>query len=359
MKRRHGIASMAGVAVVALALTACASGDSSSSASEQVPADETQTLQMLNYSGWMGENNVADFEAENPQITIDQSDLPSGGVGGITTLLRENSGAYDFALLGAVSAGTAEAQGILADFDASSVENLSNVSDEYLEAYPWGIPLEQGKVGIIYRTDKISDPPTSWAELFERLPEFAGRVAFPDYDLDVFSIALLALGYDINTDDTTQLEEAAALITEAKPYLKAFTSSDIITALDDDSVDLVVGYDYTTAGVLGVYENIGWIAPSEGLPAYLDGWTAFSDSTHQAATLEFMNSMLDLENYADFINTTGASYIIPEVEPYLDSSILDNPALAYDPDVTVHYEQYVSGEINAKRAELWEQIKAS
>lgn len=350
---------MAGAALLAVSIAACTADDGSSSAGEQVPLEETQTLQMLNYSGWMGENNVADYEEANPQITINQSDLPSGGVGGIITLLRENSGAYDFALLGSVSAGTGAAQGILADFDASAVPNLANMPDEYQEAYPWGIPLEQGKVGIIYRTDRIADPPTSWIELFERLPEFDGRVAFPDYDLDVFAMALLALGEDINTDDPAKLEEAAELITEAKPHLRAFMSSDIIRSLNDGTVDIAVGYDYTTAGVLGVDENIGWIAPSEGVPAYLDGWPIFADSTHQPATLDFMNFMLDLENYADFINTTGAAYLIPEVEPLLDASSVDNPALAYDPNVIVHYEQFVSGEINAKRAELWEQIMAS
>jgi spermidine/putrescine-binding protein len=344
---------------MAVSLAACATGSTSEGAGEQVPLEDEQTLQMLNYSGWMGEGNVSGYEAENPQVTINESDIPSGGVGGIVTLLRENSGAYDFALLGSVSAGTADAQGILADFHAADVPNLENVPQEYRDAYPWGIPLEQGKVGIIYRTDTVQDPPTSWAELFERLPEFDGRVAFPDYDLDVFSMALLAMGEDINTDDPAILEEAAAMITEAKPHLRAFMSSDIISALNDGSVDIAVGYDYTTAGVLGVDPNIGWIAPSEGVPAYLDGWPIFADSTHQPATLDFMNYMLDLENYADFINTTGAAYLIPEVEPLLDPSIVENEALAYDPDVTVHFEQFVSGEINAKRAELWEQIKSS
>lgn len=358
MKTGRTIIAAVGTAALAASLVACA-GTGDGGGGEAVPADAEQTLQMLNYGGWMGAENVSSFEAENPNITVNQADLPSGGVGGILTLLRENSGAYDFALLGTIGAGTSAQQGILADFDPASVPNLSMIEPQFQEAYPWGIPLEQGKVGIIYRSDMVENPPQSWAELFERMPEFSGRVAFPDYDNDVFSVALLALGYDINTENLDELQEAADLVISVKPHIKAFLGSDVIKTLADGTVDIVVGYDYNTAESFGVDDTIDWIAPSEGMPGYIDGWVAFKDSPRQAATTEFMNFVLDLEQYADFINTTGASYLTPEVEPLLDPSIRDNPALAFDPDVKVVYLEAVNGETNAKRAELWEQIKAS
>lgn len=357
MKTGRTIIAAVGTAALAASLVACAgTGDGGG---EAIPADAEQTIQMLNYGGWMGADNVSAFEAENPNITVNQADLPSGGVGGILTLLRENSGAYDFALLGTIGAGTSAKQGILADFDPASVPNLAMIEPQFQEAYPWGIPLEQGKVGIIYRSDMVENPPQSWAELFERMPEFSGRVAFPDYDNDVFSVALLALGYDINTENLDELQEAADLVISVKPHIKAFLGSDVIKTLADGTVDIVVGYDYNTAESFGVDDTIDWIAPTEGMPGYIDGWVAFKDSPRLAATTEFMNFVLDLEQYADFINTTGASYLTPEVEPLLDPSIRDNPALAFDPDVKVVYLEAVNGETNAKRAELWEQIKAS
>jgi len=353
MKTARKVIALAAASALAVSLASCAGGDAPSGG-EQIPLDADQTLQMLNYGGWMGASNVESFEAEHPNVTINQSDLPSGGVGG-----RENSGAYDFAMLGSMGAGTSAEQGILADFDAAAVPNLSNIESRFVEAYPWGIPLEQGKVGIIYRSDKIADPPTSWKELFERMPELSGRVAFPDYDTDTLGIALLALGYDLNTENLDELEEAAELVISVKPHIKAFLGSDVIKALTDGTVDLVVSYDYNTAESFGVDPTIEWVAPSEGLPGYIDGWVAFKDSPRQAATTEFMNWVLDLEQYADFINTTGASYLTPDVEPLLDPSIRDNPALAYDPDVQVFYLVAVNGETNAKRSELWERIKAS
>ena len=357
MKTGRTIIAAVGTAALAASLVACAGP--STGGGEAVPLDAEQSLQMLNYGGWMGENNVSAFEAEYPNITINQADLPSGGVGGILTLLRENSGAYDFAMLGSMGAGTSAKQEILAEFDPASVPNLANIAPQFQEAYPWGIPLGQGKVGVVFRSDEVVDPPTSWAELLARMAGFSGRVAFPDYDTDVLAIALLALGYDINTENLDELQEAADLVISVKPHLKAFLGSDVIKSLTDGTVDIVVGYDYNTAESFGVDDTIDWIAPSEGMPGYLDGWVAFKDSPRQAATTEFMNFVLDLEQYADFINTTGASYLTPDVEPLLDPSIRDNPALAFDPDAKVFYLKAVSGETNAKRAELWEQIKAS
>jgi spermidine/putrescine transport system substrate-binding protein len=356
ISRRGFLTGAGGVSMMGL-LAACSS---SGGASTALSAKATQTLVMLNYSGWMGKNTVSAFQKQSPKVKITQKDLPSGGGGGIQTLIKQNPGSYDFALLGNGSAKSVNNAKILNDFDAAKVPNLSNIPDKFQKAFPWGMPLEQGKVGIIYRKDLIDSPPTSWKQLFDQMSgSLSGKVLLPNYDADVFSIALLALGHDINTASTTKVDAAADLVINAKPDIKAFVDSDRIKSLKSGAATVAVGYDYDTAGVLGVDDTIGWIAPSEGTPAYLDGWVMFDQSEHQAAVYSFMDFILEPANYADFINNTGASYLMPTAESKISKDITGNEALALDLSLNVVYEQYVSGEVQAYRDNLWEKIQAA
>lgn len=332
-----------------------ANGDSTA----ETPSGDSAKITMLNYPGWMGASEVANFEAANPSIEVVEADLPEGGSGAIVTSVRQNPEGQDFALLGLTTAETVANADVVAQITIENVPNLANMPQEFRDAFEWGIPVEQGKVGIIYRKDLVSNPPTSWKEFFEMLPEYSGQVTLPNYDIDVFAIACLALGYDINTGDPDELQAAADLIIEAKPHLKAFLDSGLIDNLSDGSSVMAVGYDYETAAVFGENEDIVWLAPSEGVPAYLDGWVAFNTSENLDAVYEFMNFHLAPENYADFINTTGASYLMPDIESLLDPSIVENPALSLQPDVKIHYERFTGGETNQLRNELWEKIQAS
>ncbi len=355
ISRRGFLSSTAGMTALGL-LAACSGSDSGG----EVSAAAKQTLTMLNYSGWMGENTISAYQKQSPKVTINQKDLPSGGAGGIMTLIRQNPKSYDFVLLGNGSAKLSYDSDVLAEFAESKVPNLANIPEKFRQAYPWGMPLEQGKVGIIYRKDLLDSPPTSWAELFEETTgSLQGKVLFPNYDGDVFAMALLALGYSNSTGDEGEISKAADLVIKAKPGIKAFVDSDRIKSLKNGSASVVIGYDYDTAGTLGVDDTIGWIAPSEGTPAYLDGWCLFDESEHQEAVYDFMNFILEPANYADFINATGASYLMPSAEDQISEEITGNEALALDLDLDVQYGDYVSDEVRALKSELWQKIKTS
>ncbi|NKZ73886.1 extracellular solute-binding protein [Rhodococcus hoagii] len=221
------------------ALSACGGGSGDS---------DTVTLKFLNYGDWVGETEIADFEAANPGIEIEQFALPDGGSSALAAQLAKDKGVYDLVAVGNATAARLEAGNLLADFDPASVPNLANLPQEYRDEFPWGIPTDLGKVGIIYDKEKVPNPPASWKELFDNASQWTGKIVLPDYDLDVQAIALLALGYDINTTDSGELDEAEAKIKEIKPHLLAFQRTGQAKSVADGSALVAVGYDYAFAG---------------------------------------------------------------------------------------------------------------
>ncbi|MGO4690168.1 ABC transporter substrate-binding protein [Glaciibacter sp. 2TAF33] len=312
-------------------------------------------LKFLNYGDWVGATEIADFEAAHPGIKVKQMALPEGGSSALAAQLANNKGAYDLVAVGNATAGRLQAANVLSKFDPASVPNLANIPDEYREQFPWGVPTDLGKVGILYNKEQIADPPKSWKDLFKNADKWSGKILFPDYDIDVESIALLALGHDIATEDKGELAEAEELVKKIKPHLLAF-GGEPAKRLSDKSVDIAVAYDYAFASAKS--DTIGWISPSEGTPGYIEGVVVAPGTKHPKEALAFLNSRLEPEVYGDFINNTGASFIMPSAEPHISKDILTNPALIPNADSPFITLQFISAEATQSRAEMWNRIKA-
>ena len=143
-----------------------------------------------------------------------------------------------------------------------------------------------------------------------------------------------------------------------KPHLQAILETDYSKALIEGTASIAIDYDYDVAAAQAKNKNIVWVAPTEGMAAYVEGWYAFKSSKHLDAVWDLMNFHLQPKNYASFINTTGAAYVEPAAEKYIDKRITANPSLAYDKAQLsrVQFEGYLGPEQAAARAKLWEQF---
>jgi spermidine/putrescine transport system substrate-binding protein len=333
----------------ALLMYGCSSGNAESSTS-----DNTE-LTMLNYADWMGEDEIADFK-DQTGITVEELLTPDGGNSAWVSTLTQNAGSYDFALAGNNIASQLNDNGLLAEFDASKVPNLANIPAEYRDSYPYGIPVEQGKIGFMYNTELMSTPPTSWKELFAQAQSLSGKILFPSYDGDVIAAGLLASGLDVNTKDVADIATAKKAVIAIKPYIKAFVDSGAPEQVVDGTAVLAVAYDYDFASASAESDKVAWVAPEEGMPAYLDGWVPLAASQNLDQIYEFMNFHLETEHYADFINTTCASWVMPSVKSELDPDVANDVALDPDENNNVIYT-ILSAEIQQVNASAWQEIQ--
>ena len=357
MSRRSFLGlSCAAVLGGAMSMWGCSSGSASSSAaSSSASGISGSKITMLNYEGWMGENEVASFK-DSAGVTVEELPTPDGGNSAWISTLAQNKGSYDFALAGNNVASQLHENGLLAEFDESKVPNLTNIPEEYRKAFPYGIPVEQGKIGFMYNKELLPEPPKSWKALFEGAESLSGKLLFPAYDGDVIEAALLSLGYDMNTADLDKISEAKDAVIKIKPYIKAFIDSGAPEQIIDGSAALAVAYDYDYAAAASESDKVGWVAPEEGMPAYLDGWVPLAGSQNLEAVYAFMNFHLETANYADFINTTWASWVMPSVESELDPAVGECDALKPEQSAEVIYA-VITPEVSQANATAWQEIQ--
>ncbi len=183
-------------------------------------------------------------------------------------------------------------QGLLQELDHDQLPNLKNFDTNYLDfafdpGNKYSIPYQAGTDAIVYNADTVSNPPKSWADLWK--PEYAGKMIFLDDSRAVIGATLLTLGYDVNTTDPAQLEEAKAKLAELVPNIKAFDSDSPKTALIAGDVDL--GMTWTGEAFLAQQEkpSIRYVYPTEGAILWQDNWAMPKDAPHPDAAYAWLN----------------------------------------------------------------------
>jgi spermidine/putrescine-binding protein len=183
-------------------------------------------------------------------------------------------------------------QGLLQELDHAKLPVMKNLDPNYLDfefdpGNKYTIPYQAGMDAIVVNTDTVENVPHSWAELWN--PEYAGRMVFLDDSRVVIGLTLLTLGYDVNTTDPKQLDEAKVKLKELIPNVKLFDSDSPKTALIAGDVDL--GMTWTAEALLAQQENpaIQFIYPTEGSMLWQDNWAMLKDAPHADAAYAWMN----------------------------------------------------------------------
>jgi spermidine/putrescine-binding protein len=182
-------------------------------------------------------------------------------------------------------------QGLLQKLDQSKLP-MANYDPNYLDlefdpGNVYTVPYMAGNDAIIYNADAVANPPASYADLWR--PEYAGRLVMLDDSRVIIGMTLLTLGYDVNTTDPAQLEEAKNKLSELVPGVKLFDSDSPKTALIAGDVDL--GVTWTGEAFTANQENpaFTYVYPTEGAIFWQDNWAIPTGASHLDAVYAWIS----------------------------------------------------------------------
>lgn len=233
--------------------------------------------------------------------------------------------------------------GMLQKLDKSKLTILNNLDPKYMDqAFDPGneytIPYEGGLDAIVYNADAVANPPKSYADLWN--PEYTGRIVLLDDSRVIIGMTLLTLGYDVNTTDPAQLEEAKAKLAELIPGVKLFDSDSPKTALIAGDVDL--GIVWTGEAYTANQENpaFTFVYPTEGAVIWQDNWAIPTGAPHLDAAYAWIN--YTMQGNLFYLMLRDFPYLNPDLaaleyakanhpdlyEPFMASPVTNPPAEA-------------------------------
>lgn len=260
-------------------------------------------------------------------------------------------------------------KGLLQKLDKSKLHFLDNILPEFMNQpfdpnNEYTIPYQAGTDAIVYNAKTVQNPPKSWADLWN--PEYAGRMVFIDDSRVIIGVTLLTLGYDINTRDPNQLNEAKEKLKQLIPNVKLFDSDSPKTALIAGDVDL--GITWTGEAYLAQQEvpEITYVYPEEGAILWQDNWAMPANAPHPDAAYAWLNYTMQgnlfwlmLRDFP-YVNPNKAALEFakanhPDIyEPYIQSNITNPPPEVYQKG---HRIQDV-GDALPLYDEIWTEVKS-
>ena len=234
-------------------------------------------------------------------------------------------------------------QNLLQELDHAKMPNMKNFDPNWMNksfdpGNKYSVPYLAGTDAIVVNTETVKDIPQSWADLWK--PEYAGKMIFLDDSRAVIGLTLLTLGYDVNTKDPAQLEEAKAKLAELIPSIKVFDSDSPKTALIAGDVDLGMTWTFEALAAQQEKPSIQYVYPTEGAILWQDNWVMLDGAAHPDAAYAWLNYTmqgdvfwLTLRDYT-YTNPNVAALEYaktaqPEVyKAYADSPITNPPAEA-------------------------------
>jgi spermidine/putrescine transport system substrate-binding protein len=180
--------------------------------------------------------------------------------------------------------------------DHAKLPNLRNVGAEY-----WGrphdpklaysVPYLQGTVGIVVNTEKVKEPVTGYADVFQE--KHRGRIVILDDALEIVSWGLAAHGLGPDAVTKENLEKVRPTLAKWLPLVKVYDSDSPKTPLLNGDVDL--GIVWSGEAAILIREQPGrfaYVLPKEGAHMFIDNLAIPKGAEHVEAAHRFIDYVL-------------------------------------------------------------------
>jgi putrescine transport system substrate-binding protein len=364
-----------GLLVAAVVWVAACGGKKEEAA--EAPKPEEKVLFVYNWSDYIGETTIAEFEAKTGiKVTYDVFD--SNEV--LETKLLAGKTGYDVVV---PSANFLERQiqaGVFLPLDKSKLPNLVNMDPDIMQrvaAHDAGndhsINYLWGTTGVGYNPDLVkkalgTDTLDSWSAVFD--PAIAKKLAkcgisMLDAPSEVMDSALIYLGRDPNSEKAEDLAAAEELLMKVRPYVRYFHSSQYINDLATGEICVSLGWsgDVLQARDRGAEAEkpvrVAYTIPKEGAIMWFDMLAIPTDAPHPGNAHEFLNFIMDpavaagISNYVAYANGNAASL------PLVSEDLRNDPSVYPTPEVKqkLHAHLAESQEFSRDLNRAWTRVR--
>jgi putrescine transport system substrate-binding protein len=336
------------------------------------------TVNVYNWSDYIGETTLADFEAETGIGVV--YDLYASAEEMQAKLLAGSTG-YDVVLMAGLSLPNFITAGVYQKLDRAKLPNFPNLDPgimKIVEGYDPGnlytVPYMWGSVGFAFNIDMIRErlpdaDLTDMATIFD--PANAEKLAdcgisILDSPTDIGFMVMSYLGIDPNTAGAAEYARMAEAFAQIRPYIATFDNSNYLTSIPNGELCVINSWsgDYgvakTRAEEAGIEINLEYHVPKSGAPAWFDLWAMPTDAPNVDNGHLFIDYLMRPEVIAACTNFTGYANANAAAKPFIDPAIAADPAVYPDADTIARMYTPLpqTEEQDREITRAWTQIKA-
>lgn len=304
-------------------------------------------LNMYNWSDYIGEKTLANFEKEFG-IKMRYDNFDSNEL--VHAKLVAGRTGYDI-IVPSSNWGALQARGgLLNKIDKSKIPNFKNLDPIVMEQLSkldpgneYLIPWFWGYTTVSINTEKVKKalgdlpmPDDAWALIFD--PKYASRlrscgISFLDSGADIMESMLVYLGIPVNTNNTADFQRAWSELQKIRPNVTLFSSSGYINNLANGSLCVALGWssDMNIARNRALEAKNGntieVLVPKKGAVLFYDTMVIPKDAANLDNAYKFINYRLRPEVAAGDSNKVQYPSPVLGSEKFIKPEIVNNKTI--------------------------------
>lgn len=336
--------------VMMLALTGC--------------GEDREQLVVYNWGEYIDPEVIEAFEEEY-NIDVVYSEFESNEE--MYAKIKSGSVSYDVLCPSDYMIARMIQDGMLQELNMDNIPNLKNIGADYMSSSQefdpgnkYSVPYCWGTVGILYNKTMVDEEITSWSVLFDE--KYSGQILMINSVRDAYMVALSYLGYDINTTNTEEIDEATELLISQYPLVQAY----VVDQVRDKMVgnEAAIGVIYSGEAIYTQRENsdLVYVVPEEGSNIWIDSWVIPANAENVSAAEKWIDYMCDpevaLKNF-DYITYSTPNTVARDL---IEDEAIRNSTIAFPgSDITsrCHTFSYLGEEKENYYLDQWAKVKGT
>lgn len=335
---------LAVLVLVSLSLTACR---------------ERPAIYVYNWGDYIDESLISEFEKrENIRVVYDTYATNED----MYVKIKSGGSTYDVIFPSDYMLTRMIEEDMLEKIDLEKIPNSKHIEERFLglEYDPnneYSLPYTWGTVGILYNTTMVDEVVDSWDILWD--PTYDKEILMLDSQRDSIAVALLKLGYSINTLNQDELDQAAELLKEQKPLVLAYVVDEGQDKMIAGEAALAVVWSGEATNARMQNPDLAFAIPKEGTNVWFDVMAIPKGATNKEGAMRFINFMNDPE--IAFRNAEYTGYATPNkaAREMLPKEITHDRSIYPDEEDLVDAEIFVNlGQTLSLYDRIWTEVKA-
>ena len=307
------------------------------------PADAPIEQGDLLLANWVDYSDPANYKGYTKEFGPKVKVSGYGSNEEILAKLRAGGSKFDVVAPSNNAVKTMADLGLIMPLTHELIPNMKNITPAFTESSydpgnKYSMPKDYGITSFYWMTDKVSATPTTLKECFDLLKtsEFKDlRVNFLEGGVQLMALALSALGYSLNTEEQSEIDEATQLLVDVKPNVDTVNSTYIEKASRGE-IDFGMGWNGDVRRAIVALakkdREMVYMVPEGKGDYWVDNWVIPTDAEHPVAAHKWINYVLDPVNAGKEMNYHQYPVPIEGIEGV-------DPKLAKDPVINIPNEK--------------------
>lgn len=274
----------------------------------------------------------------------------------------KNAG-YDIVMPSSYFVDRMQRQHMLLKLDLTKLSHWANLNPQFIHPTydpksEYSVPFIWGVTGIFYNSNYFSSTDIKkWADLWDQ--RFYNKLMLLNDTREVFSMALLALGYSANDSHPAHIKAAYLKLKELMPNVKVFSTETVVSNIIDEDATVGMAWNGDTFKASQENKKINYIFPEDGFVIWVDNLSIPIHSPHKDNAYAFINFLLRDDIAKEIALYTGFPIANLAAQKQLPEEIRNNPVIYPSPEVLRRGEFQIDLSDNTLSLyeKYWEELK--